>query len=202
MAISVNTASTLLKHLVMGTPSTSSAGNVYLGLLTRLPDDANHCTNDATTGYQEVPTQVTGYLNGSSVTKETGYSRTLIGEAGSSAKGISNVSYFPANALWDSVNQFTYLRNSGDGIQMHNILPVGELPRKDQAGTQAQSWDVVGFGLFTAITGGTMKGYGQLVDADGYAVDTPVTLTEGSVPIFYQNGLSIIMADQPAPERN
>lgn len=173
MAINSTEGIKLLNHIVMGKDEFSTYNSVYLGLLTRLPASANSMGT-----YDEVPTGTSE--------NPTGYARLLIAASQTSKPGLSGANYFPAAASWDSNEGAVVLKNSGDDIIMHNILE-----------TQTEfSEEVVGFGLFTAATGGTMIAYGDLVDADGYK--DSVVLGPGSVPIFYKNGLRFIFRDDPA----
>lgn len=161
----------LLKYLTKGTAFTRSNANIYVGLLTRLPDDANHMTNNASTGYQEVDSSTV-----------TGYARAQIGVNGASAKGLSGNDLF-GNPAWDDTLGAVIIKNTGDDIQMHNIS-------ESYAGAAVT---VVGFGLFSAQTGGTMYACGPLVDASGDP--TTASLTAGDVPIFYKDSFSLMMKD-------
>lgn len=161
----------MLKFLTKGAGIQQATGSIYVGLLTRLPDDANHMINNASTGFQEV--------NSSTV---TGYARAQIGVNGVSGKGLSGSNFF-GDPNWDSTLEAVIIKNTGDDIQMHNIS-------EDYEGDAVT---VVGFGLFSAQVGGAMYACGPLVDSEG--VPTTATLTAGAVPIFYKDQFMLMMKD-------
>lgn len=135
----------------------------YLALLTTLP-------NDAGTGAVEVdPTQMKGY------------SRLFIGGGGTSQKSLDQKDFFSGTgAAWSSTDNAYKIENQAN-MQMSAI----------EDGVTASA-EVVGFAICNALTGtlsSTMLAWGKLINAETQQ-PTSVTLTKGSVPIFYYNSVT------------
>lgn len=148
----------ILDHITKG-DSMPTSRDVYLGLLTQLPTNPENPKNPEPPdlGYAEVSL--------------SGYSRIPLGTKGASKEGMHGVTYF-TGAVYDSEHKY-FKTVTQEDIQMPSILQTEE-------GQAA----VKGFGLFSAATEGTLLAWGELIDPDTEEPDT-VTLTGGSVPIFY-----------------
>lgn len=158
--LSKSISTMILNALTKGQSSAQSiASSAYLALLTTLPDN-----------------QGVGAVEVSGTTMK-GYSRLLLGSSGNGQKSLDNKDFFPAaGASWDSTENAYKVQNTAN-MQMSAI----------EEGVTATA-TVVGFAICKSVSGALtadMLAWGPLVDANGAAAT--VSLTGGSVPIFYYN---------------
>ncbi len=158
--LSKSISTMILNALTKGQSSAQSiASSAYLALLTTLPDN-----------------QGVGAVEVSGTTMK-GYSRLLLGSNGNGQKSLDNKDFFPAaGASWDSTENAYKVQNAAN-MQMSAI----------EEGVTATA-TVVGFAICKSVSGALtadMLAWGPLVDANGAAAT--VSLTGGSVPIFYYN---------------
>lgn len=137
--------------------------DAYLALLTTMPDDQ---------GVGAVEVDKTVML---------GYSRLQIGDGGTSETSLDNKPFFPsAGAAWSSADNAYKIENTAN-MQMSAI----------EDGVDATAI-VVGFAICKTANGTLttdMLAWGRLIDSTTQQ-PTSVTLTGGSVPIFYYNSTS------------
>lgn len=186
-----------LLALVLGTPIQSNS--VYLGLLTAAPT----VSNEGVISVTEVPSQIsTCYKFNensntwvSAVNAKTGYARLQISNVGQSANSLAGEQFF-TTPTWNNTNQETNLINS-QALQMSSLYPTLKMPRSkvptvtataDDTNNGRYSWTVTHFALFTGSNStATCFAYGELTNQ--------VTITEGSVPIFYPGDLEFSLGE-------
>lgn len=95
--------------------------------------------------------------------------------------GVSGVKQFSTATAWDSTEQKYIIKNT-DEIQMHAIA-------EDATGSEK----VYGFGIYGG-SGPSLLAWGKLVDSAGN--DTDVTLSAGSVPIFYKGQFKLMLGEE------
>lgn len=122
----------------------------YLALFTTMPTrNTAQGQEGELTGGQEVASQT-----GTNPTVDTGYARVNL-----DGTPLGGGHYFASAPTWDNTNKCFVIKNS-TAIQ----FPMA-----------TASWgEVVGFGIYTASTGGTLTMAGYLVDGDGYKDSVPV----------------------------
>ena len=179
MAISNTINNGILTLITKGTSLTTSYTNIYIGLLTTLPSDAS-CMSGDDKDWEEVDATYGGV--------STGYGRYRMAYSNNGNKNYSQGAHGRAIIQtaphWDANDKACIVVNDGDDMMFPNIV---------ETLSPSKSWDVIGFGIFSAETGGEMIAYGKLVDDEGDPAT--VTLRAGSVPIFYQDSFKLMLKD-------
>lgn len=211
MAINNTINKSILTLITKGQPFTTKYDDgVYIGLLTKLPTDAD-CMSGSNKDWIEVPSsirinEVTKLPVASSepgVDVSTGYGRYKLSYTTGTApnktyyysSGAHGRSVISSPPQWDETNKACIIANDGDDMMFPNIVETLH---------SSINWGVIGFGLFSAATSPsendtTMIAYGKLVDAEGQPIQEPVKLKAGSVPIFYQNSFKLMLGDGDTP---
>lgn len=141
----------------------------HLALFTTMPARSNTQGQEGElTGGQEVASETDA-----NPPVATGYARVNL-----DGTPLSGGHYFASAPTWDNTNKCFVIKNS-TAIQ----FPMSTV-----------SWgEVVGFGIYTASTGGTLTMAGYLVDGDGYK--SSVTVDANNAVAFAADQLQIDLSD-------
>lgn len=193
MAINNTINNGILTLITKGAKLGTEYNNVYIGLLTQLPSDANHMSG-VDKDWIEVDFNLEDQGTGEDV--RTGYGRYRLAYSTTGAgttthyysQGAHNIRVISNDyPRWDSTDGACIVVNDGDDMMFPNIVET--LDEK----FPSKSWTVEGFGLFSTENGDEMIAYGKLVGDNGD--DTTVTLRAGSVPIFYKDSFKLMLKD-------
>lgn len=206
MAINNTINASLLTYITKGEPTltTGYSSGIYIGLLTTLPTDADDMTAQ-NPDWKEVDFNLEDPSNPNHYVS-TGYGRyplsytQLEGQPQQTkyyySKGAHSKRVIQSQPSWNSNDKACIIVNDGDDMMFPNIIDTLHEKFPDK------SWSVKGFGLFSAATSGVMIAYGKLVDKNGNDLNDGVNLTQGSVPIFYQNSFKLMLKDGDTSDAN